>query len=131
MSDRDYYPAGAYNDANAPYNQRDDEPIEVICDTVVSLRKTITVDTTNYHTEYDDETGACGIEIDDGYADITDRITDQHHSITDLLGELAKYINRELQGDITHERRWELRRMLEDCEGWEDEDVDVENYETK
>lgn len=129
MRDSDYYPAGAYNDANAPYNQHENEPIEVDCDTCVTLRKTITVETTNYYEEWDDETGASDINLLDGYNDLEEYVGKQHIALTDLLEELAKYINGELQGDISHTRRCRLRQMLEDCQGWEQDYIEVEDHQ--
>lgn len=129
MRDRDYYPAGAYNDPNAPYNQHDNDPIEVDCDTVVSLRKTITVETTNYYEEFDDETGASDIHLMDGYNDLEEYVGKQHIALTDLLEELAKYINGELQGDISNTRKCQLRRMLEDCQDWEQDYIEVEDHQ--
>ena len=75
MRDSDYYPAGAYNDPNAPYNEpADPDPIEVECDTVVTLRKTITVETCNYAPDYDEESGNYGINLFDDCIDLANKV---------------------------------------------------------
>ena len=50
-----------------------------------------------------------------------------HYTIQELLGELAKYVKKELcETNITKRRQSELKYMLEDCEAWETEE---ETYE--
>lgn len=130
MRDCDYYPAGAYNDPNAPYNEVELPDIEVSCEVTVTLtKKDAPVFTDNYIDESDDE-GYKGYEVLDSYQELADKYDDQHYSLTGLLDELAKYIRGELQGDISRGRRNELERMLEDCQGWEEGDTDIEDYET-
>ena len=129
MSAADYYPAGAYNDPNAPYNQPSDpDPIEVECDTVVALRKTITVETDNYTPDYDDD-GSFDIELFDNCIDLANKVEEQHYSLDDLLGELIGYIKRDLCADIPDKRKRELRQMLADADGWELDCVEVDDYE--
>lgn len=130
MRDRDYYPAGAYNDTNAPYNEVEVPDIEVSCEVTVTLtKKDAPVFTDNYVNECDDE-GYKGYEVLDSYQELADKYDAQHYSLTGLLDELAKYIRGELQGDISRGRRNELEQMLEDCQDWEEGDTDIEDYET-
>lgn len=119
----DNYPAGAYNDPNAPYNQVEYEPIEVNADVTVTLQNTLTVITDNYVVDED------GIDLLDKYGDIGVLIRKQHKSIPALLAELEKYINGELAGgELTYTRKCELRQMLEDCRGWEQTELEVEDF---
>lgn len=130
MRDCDYYPLGAYNDPNAPYNEVEVPDIEVSCEVSITLtKKDAPVFTGNYIDESDDE-GYKGYEVLDSYQELADKYDDQHYSLTGLLHELAMYIKGELQGDISCGRRNELERMLEDCQGWEEGDTDIEDYET-
>ena len=125
----DYYPAGAYNDTNAPYNEVELPDIEVSCEVSITLTKNdAPVFTDNYVNdgdEYGDE-----YDVLDSYSELAEKYDDQHYCLTGLLDELAKYIKGELQGDISRGRRNELERMLEDCQGWEEGDTDIEDYET-
>ena len=125
----DYYPAGAYNDTNAPYNEVELPDIEVSCEVSITLTKNdAPVFTDNYVNdgdEYGDE-----YDVLDSYSELAEKYDDQHYCMTGLLDELAKYIKGELQGDISRGRRNELERMLEDCQGWEEGDTDIEDYET-
>lgn len=130
MRDSDYYPAGAYNDANAPFNEpAEPDPIEVECDTAVTLRKTVTVETGNYAPEYDDD-GSFDIELFDDCIDLANKLEEQHYSLDDLLNELVKYIKNDLCADLPEKRKRELRQMLADAEGWELDSIEVDDYET-
>ena len=129
MRDCDYYPAGAYNDPNAPYNEVEYPAIEVECDVTVSLMKKVVIETDNYIADCDDYGEVCGYELQSSYAELADMVNEQHHSIPYLLDELAKYIKGELQGDISRSRRRHLERMLEECEGWETVETEVDDYE--
>ena len=63
MSDRDYYPAGAYSDPNAPYNQCEPPEIELEVTVTETLVKNTAIITNNawYVT---DEEGWTGLEKD-------------------------------------------------------------------
>lgn len=130
MRDRDFYPAGAYDDPNAPYNQPGDpDPIGVTCDTYITLRKDVTVETTNYWVEYDEE-GYNETHLKDDYASLAELVEEQVTSLPKMLEELAKYIKDELSGaNISRARKRELEQMLEDCQGWSEELIDVDDYE--
>lgn len=117
----DYYPAGAYHDTNAPYNQREIPEIEVKCDVMVSVvREGVPVMTDNYTRDED------GIDVMQEY--LTDDYENGHHDIPELLGELAKYINGELAGGVTGERRRQLLGILADCQGWRTEVTSIEDF---
>ena len=128
MTERDYYPAGAYSDPNAPFNQpADPDPIDVACDTCVTLRKEIIITTDNYWIEADEE-GWSDTHLEDGYKDIEKHIRKQHTSLVDLLGELKKYIQGEMNGEISNARKRELEQMLADCQGWSEDYFEIEDY---
>lgn len=117
----DYYPAGAYNDPNAPYNQREIPEIEVKCDVMVSVvREGVPVMTDNYTRDED------GIVVFQEY--LLDDYENCHHDIPELLGELAKYIKGELAGGMIGDRRRQLLDMLADCQGWRTEETSVEDF---
>lgn len=117
----DYYPAGAYHDPNAPFNQCEIPEIEVKCDVMVSVvREGVPVMTDNYTRDED------GIEVFEEH--LPDDYENGHHDIPELLGELAKYINGELAGGVTGDRRRQLLGILADCQGWRTEVTSVEDF---
>ena len=130
MRDADYYPAGAYSDPNAPYNEpADPDPIEVECEVSVTLQKTITVETDNYTLDFDEESGNYDIDLLDSYCELAEKAGEQHYSLTQLLAELVKYLKNDLCADLPEKRKRELRNMLADAEGWELDSIEVDDYE--
>ena len=127
MYDNYNYPPGA-DTPDAPWNQVENEPIDVDVVSEVTLVHNTKVSTTNYNA-YTDEEGYHDEELYDGYQEIEEYYKEQHKSIPDLLDELAKYINGELAGgNLSHRRRQELELMLEDCEGWEVDNIEIEDF---
>ena len=123
MYDNYNYPMGA-DTPDAPWNQHEPDPIEVSVAVTVTLTHETTVETANYIN------GEDGDELLDGYDDINAIYGEQHKSVPELLGELAKYIKGELAGgNVSCRRKWELQSMLEDCQGWTEEETEVDNYE--
>lgn len=128
MYDNYNYPPGA-DTPDAPWNQHEPEPIEVSCDVAFVLRKEVVVETTNYDMDVDEEDGYTSYELLDGTSDIKGLVEQEHNSIFVLLDELAKYIKSELEdSNISHERRRKLKGMLEDCQGWDEEELEIEDY---
>lgn len=124
MKEQDYYPAGAYNDQNASYNQIDCPEIEVQAEVTVLLSKKNVGFFTNQYTE--DEDGHKELLISYNYAQI--EIEKQCNNIPTLLAELVKYINKELSGDVSIQRKQYLEGLLADAQGWEQTDMEIEDY---
>ena len=57
MSEADYYPAGAYNDPRAPYNEVDIPERDFEVTISQTLSRTVTIVTDDYYPEYDEEDG--------------------------------------------------------------------------
>ena len=132
MRDRDYYPAGAYSDPNAPYNKYEPDPIMVATTVTVTLTHECTIETSNYSVYEDADEGYCQTELQDDAADINALYGEQHMTIPKLLEELAKYINGELAGgNVSYKRKCELKSMLDDCEGWTEEETEILEYEVE
>ena len=133
MYDNYNYPMGA-DTPDAPWNQPSEpDPITLDVNVNVTLFKNdVTVETSNYDIIPDDEFDDVFIDLHDGYADVEKYYIEQHKSILDLLGELAKYIKGELAGgNLSRQRRQELEMMLEDCQGWQQYSFEVEEFERR
>ena len=96
MYESGYYPAGAEHDPNAPWNQSDPEPVSQDIEYSCTMRRTATVETTNYvpGTWEKDEDGF-GYRDGDDFSD-TDWLSDFKDTyrtpkeLIDLLKETAK-----------------------------------------
>lgn len=128
MYDNYNYPPGS-DTPDAPWNEIETRPIDIKADVNISLSRAATVSTTNYATTVDEEDGTTGYEVFDTYKDVGQLYEQQHYSVPGLLAELAKYIKGELCGDVSRSRRQELAGLLADCEGWEQNFIEIENYE--
>jgi asparagine synthetase B (glutamine-hydrolysing) len=121
MYDNYNYPMGA-DTPDAPWNQHEPDPIEVSIGVTVTLTHETTVETTNY------ANGEDGDELFDGYGELNVLYGEQHMTIPQLLDELKKYIKGELAGaNVTYQRKQELMDLLLDCEGWTEEETEVDN----
>lgn len=118
MSERDYYPAGAYNDPNAPYNEPVIPERDFDVDVEFTMQKTVTVTTNEYQPEYDEEDGNTYANTDDtNWEDAYDE--SGYYTIPELLQELENYVRQDLErykGNKTKERQ--LNALLESCQGW-------------
>lgn len=112
MRNADYYPAGAANDPNAPYNQVDPPEIEKELSATVVLNKNTLVTTDKVYWDGDDWVMCEDVSLRDVFSD-------NYTDIPTLLAELVKYIDGELaSSQISYERKWELIKMKESAKGW-------------
>ena len=130
MSEADYYPAGAYSDPNAPFNQSDpdDKEFEVTC--TQTLSKTVTVVTNNYipgasgvDYEPDDEGGCCAVPWEDD-PDTTDTnwadeyAENDYHTPAQLIGLFKRYLQNKLDGTPVPDSPSYLKHLIEECDEW-------------
>ena len=127
----DNYPPGAANDPNAPYNEVEVPEREFDVTISMSLSRTVQCYTNKYIPEIDKENGH--LYVDTSGTPWSEVYGDNHKTIPELLEELKKYIQKDLDNladDETkmdkafHRRRLEF--LLTECEDWT---VDEEDYE--
>ena len=129
MYESGYYPAGAEHDPNAPWNQSEPEPVSQDIEYSCTMRRTATVETTNYvpGTWEKDEDGF-GYRDGDDFSD-TDWLSEYKEQyrtplqLIELLRETAKEL---AEGNIPEKRASFWRSVIEECEGWELEDEETE-----
>jgi len=127
----DNYPPGAANDPNAPYNEVEVPEREFDVTISMSLSRTVQCYTNKYIPEVDEENGHLYVDTSD--TPWSEVYSDNHKTIPELLEELKKYIQKDLDNladDKTkidkafHRRRLEF--LLTECDEWT---VDEEDYE--
>lgn len=140
MSEADYYPAGAYYDPSAPYNQADipEEEFEVTCSQ--SLSRTATVWTSNYipgasgvDYEPDGEGGYCASSWHDDPDTSDTNWADEYKSngyktpfqLIQMLREYLEKDLRDIQKDmLPNDRSYkatkarQLKGLIEECDCW-------------
>ena len=119
MSEADYYPAGAYSDPNAPYNEPIIPERDFDIDVEFVMSKTVTVTTNDYAPEYDDEDGR-------EYANTENTDWEKaydnsgHLTIAEMLQELESYVKDDMTKTAHNSGKGRyLQRVLESCQGWE------------
>ena len=117
MYDNYNYPMGA-DTPDAPWNEVEPPELDFNVEAIVSLSRSAVV-TTNV--VYNDEDT---LRICEDYGAIG-AYKDNYATIPQLLDELVKYIDGELLGDITTDRKYELQRLKGSATGWQ---VDDEEY---
>lgn len=129
MYESGYYPAGAEHDPNAPWNQSDHEPVSQDIEYSCTVRRTATVETTNYvpGTWEKDEDGF-GYRDGDDFSD-TDWLSDFKDTyrtpkeLIDLLKETAKEL---ADGKMPNKLKSFWQDIMADCENWSIDDEETE-----
>lgn len=119
LKESGYYPPGAEFDENAPWNQVDPPEVDFTIKVGITLEREAVITTDEV---YNDDGDWC--LCDD--ADVEGAYKETYKSIPDMLGELVKYIDGELLGDISEGRRRELELMKESATGWTEEYFEFE-----
>lgn len=119
MSEADYYPAGAYSDPNAPYNEPVIPERDFDIDVEFVMSKTVTVTTNDYAPEYDDEDGRENANTEN--TDWEEAYDNSGHlTIAEMLQELESYVKDDMTKTAPNSGKGRyLQRVLESCQGWE------------
>lgn len=126
MRESGYYPAGAEFDPRAPYNQEDPPELTFRRRVIVTIERDCDITTDDYdppaYGDFDDEADTTCTDWEAAYAA-------DHASLPDLLAKLREYLQRDLAKlDPTKgsPRKTRLRRLISDCEGWEETNIDFD-----
>lgn len=126
MSESGFYPAGAYSDDRAPYNEKVIPERGFKMSVEFTMRKDrVQVMTDRYEEYYDEEYR--GNIIDTSNTEWKDVYNENHHTIQELLLELESYILQDIERYKGFQRKeLQLNALLEECRGWK---VVDEKYE--
>lgn len=149
MTEADYYPPGAYNDPNAPYNQCDPEEREIDITTSISLSKSDVLSVDDYTVDAwedwdSDEEGHTihtgGIDYDYSSCDTSKAFKEQHLTIPELLEKLKEFTQEKIDRIETELRDFDptpkvkanlnsektyLKYLLEEASGWEVDEEEI------
>lgn len=129
------YPAGAEHDPSAPWNQHDQDPIEVDVDYSVVMMKTTTIETSDYDVEKweecerDDEghlVGVCGETYNYDNVEWKDEYSNQRMSPMELISTLEDICTKLLNGEEIKISKANLKFIISECKDW---DCDEENVD--
>ena len=145
MSDMDFYPAGAYYDSSAPYNEPYVPEKEFDCTCIQVLSKTVSVITDNYipgKSGVDDEVDDEGHPYASPWHDPDDTSDtnwaeeyhdNDHYTPIQLIGLYKDTLKKQLESWEGMEDTPEgmkniknIKHLISECEGWEEDELDYE-----
>ena len=103
MSGAAYYPAGAYNDPRAPYNQESVSPEVIHTDVWYTMRN-------NFHIENRND-------------NLCEDYKDQIYTPVELMQDYIELLREKLKADISALEKSRIKFRLECAEGWIEDDV--------
>lgn len=116
-----YYPAGAENDPRAPWNETDIEPVPCEVDYSCTLRRTATVEISDYipgyvEKEWDGESYVA-VRADDGFSDTNwlEEFKDTWRTPLQLIEELRKVAEEFLKGNVPDKSTFYWQNLIADC----------------
>lgn len=125
MRDRDYYPAGAYNDPNAPYNQVDvpEKEFEITCSQ--SLSTTVSIFTSNYVYTRDCDEEGCYESYDTSDTCWEDEYRNSgYHTPLQLLHLFKEFLEQQKGNGIIFKTPRFTDKLIEECESWTEDEIE-------
>ena len=125
MGAADYFPAGAFNDQNAPFNEPLVPEMNFNLSVGVTLSRNVEITTNNYTPEFDDEDGRTYANTEN--TEWVDEYKEKCYTIPELLETLKSYVKQDLERykGSRHEKI-KLKEILDACDGWTVEELEVE-----
>lgn len=120
----DNYPPGAKYDANAPYNEYTPPEKEFEVCVTQELSKYVGITTNNYaHYVDEDEDGYC--EWDDTSNTEWDKefYENDYHDPLALINLFKEFLEEQLEKGIAFKSPAFTKRLIEECEGWEEDEL--------
>lgn len=123
MREEDYYPAGAYDDPRAPYNEIEipEKDFEVTISQEL-YKEGVCVTTDDYLLEYCHEDGHT--YTDTSETDWKSAYNEEHYTALELIDKLMHICNEELSfGKLVTD--FDLVKLLDECKGWKENEIDI------
>lgn len=126
MKESDYYPAGAWNDQSAPYNQPEPQEMDFDVNVHTTLQKDAKIRTNNYIPEFDEEDGRTYPNTDD--TNWIDAYKEYNHTPLELIQLFKECLEYLQENNIkwASRKRYFIKGLIEECDGWNEEEFEVE-----
>ena len=127
MRESGYYPPGAEFDPSAPWNDHDPDPVAFECKVTVIMNREVDVETKNYYQEPPEPwNGINAWNYDTSDVDWHEEYDEQYMSVPDLLTNMRTLLLKLDVTNLTSAERDMYDRVLEESQGWEEEDTEIE-----
>ena len=127
MSEKDYYPAGAYNDPNAPWNEVEYPERDFDMQVSITLTRSATITTTQYDAYVDEEDGHTYVETDN--IDWVDEYEDQYWSVPELLDKMRGLLDKWKPEKMCIRDKYLYKRIIDESTGWTQEEMEVLDHD--
>lgn len=129
MRDSDYYPAGAYSDPSAPYNQVE-VPERDFCVTISQSLSKSTIVTTNDYIPCVEEGCDDGVGYHDEWADTSDTdwkkvYSDCSMTPLDIIKACESLAKQLLEQGVTCVGPYNMESLIEECQDWDEDELEV------
>ena len=120
----DYYPAGAYNDPSAPYNEVSIPERDFDVNVCQTLEKYVTVTTDDYIPEYDDWDRS--VHYDTSETNWLEAYNDNdYHTPLQLIELFKQCLEENLKNGVVFKSPKYTENLIKECEGWEEVETDI------
>ena len=123
MSEKDYYPEGAYNDPSAPYNEVEYPEHDFDMVVSVTLTRDATITTTQYNAYVEEEDGHMEYETDN--IDWKDEYESQYWTIPQLLDKMRGLLDKWKPEKMERADKHLYERIMDESTGWTQEEMEV------
>lgn len=125
MIESGYYPPGAEFDPNAPYNQHENPEEEFEVTISQTLSKTVTVYTSDYLLEIDEDEDGGYRNVDTSETDWKDVYESDHHTPKQLIGILKRILETHMKEGCVSLSDNLAKRLIEECNDWCVDDYEI------
>lgn len=120
----DYYPAGAYNDPSAPYNEVSIPERDFDLNVCQTLEKYVTVTTDDYTPEYDDEDRSVHYDTSEtNWLEVYHE--NDYHTPLQLIELFKQCLEENLKNGVVFKSPRYTEDLIKECEGWEEVETDI------
>lgn len=121
----DYYPAGAYNDPSAPYNEVSIPERDFDLNVCQTLEKYVTVTTDDYIPEYDDWDRSVHYDTSEtNWLEVYHE--NDYHTPLQLIELFKQCLEENLKNGVVFKSPKYTENLIKECEGWEAVETDIE-----
>ena len=128
MAEKDYFPAGAFNDPSAPYNQSTPDEEEFTVTVSQTLSKTVSVYTNQYNPviDKDEDTGYGFMDYDTSDTDWEEVYHDNdYHTPLQLIELFGKYLDHMLnKKTVVSFSPSFLKHLRDECQEWTEDECE-------
>ena len=125
MRDSDYYPAGAANDPNAPYNEYEnpDRDFDVTCSQTLST--TVTVTTNNYLYICDEDEDGKYVDYDTSDTNWAEEYhSNDYHTPMQLIHLFKEFLEQQKNNGIVFKSPSFTDALIEECDNWVEDETE-------